>query len=348
MEEQQRALYPPAEAANCGRDLLIPGRFVRVYLERLSPEALKTYLYLQCQAQQGDLDQLELLQRLSRRYGSGRMGQVMAELCREGLIVLKNDEALDLENLNLKDCEQFLASSLQAAEAERLGQVPPDERQTLTQSIADTFYQGSMARAFYALIDRCFEDYHFSPEVIYALFGEARDYGRLGDPYYVEAIARNWQLSGVQSFEQLNRYMDERLKRKSREQWILRQLGLQREVTEPERQLMQRWFRDWQVSEELLAEALQRSTAAQNPSIKYLHKVLEAWHKAGISTPEELARYEQEREGKRRFGLFDREAKRKVGQALPQESGRERDVAEARDLAQASFIERIRRRDGQK
>lgn len=65
------------------------------------------------------------------------------------------------------------------------------------------------------------------------------------------------------------------------------------------------WSEKWHVSDELLDAAYDRTAmAAKKPSVSYMHRVLENWHEAGITTPEELLTKEN-KDGKKAEKSYD-------------------------------------------
>ena len=91
---------------------------------------------------------------------------------------------------------------------------------------------------------------------------------------------------GIVSLESLNEYFNEVLKADEEIKQILEKLGIVRNVNKFDRDFYKIWTQDWQISAELLNEAINLS-AGKNSPMQYLNKVLSLWHASGVKTIED-------------------------------------------------------------
>ena len=62
-----------------------------------------------------------------------------------------------------------------------------------------------------------------------------------------------------------------------------------------EREFMDRWFRTYGFTREIVIEACNRTlSATHSPSFQYADKILEGWKKAGVRTTEEIKKLDEQ------------------------------------------------------
>ncbi len=125
---------------------------------------------------------------------------------------------------------------------------------------------------------------------------------------YITKLLTVFQDEGIDTYEKGEAYFIRR-KEKTGYQAIVRELfGLgTRKLTKAEEECVSAWQYRFGFEREMLEAAFERTVAAaKNPSIKYMHKILEAWHKEGITTPSqaESARGEK-KESEKSFDADD-------------------------------------------
>lgn len=134
------------------------------------------------------------------------------------------------------------------------------------------------------------DDYGLPVDVIVMLLQYVKKKGR-DNTNYIESVAKGWASDGIfdlQAAEQKLRQLDE-----AEQAWHRVETALripQRSPSSREEQFARRWLLEWKFSEEMLREAYDRcvdSTGRMN--LSYINRILERWHKAGISTPQQAA-----------------------------------------------------------
>lgn len=106
---------------------------------------------------------------------------------------------------------------------------------------------------------------------------------------YITKVLTSFQDEGIDSFEKAEAYFVSRNESHSYENKIKNLFGLSRKLTKPEEECIATWRTTFDFSDEMLDLAYEKTVAAaKNPTIKYMHKILENWHTAGFTTPADV------------------------------------------------------------
>lgn len=98
---------------------------------------------------------------------------------------------------------------------------------------------------------------------------------------YMETVAMSWHEKGIRTALEAKDYSASY----NRDSFaVMKAFGINsRKPAAPEQKLMDKWFRDYGFSREVVLEACSRTiTAIHNPSFQYADKILSDWQKAGI------------------------------------------------------------------
>ncbi len=213
---------------------------------------------------------------------------------------IKNSlDVLQAEELITKTSQGFLVNDLKEAEVNK-SYIPKMEpkvnrvqselekmRMAAASAINESFFQGIMSLGWYTDIGTLFKNYSFSGDVMIALFHYCRERKALNRKY-VYAVAENWYKGGVKTFEQLEEYLESYEKISKIKQKILKALRLNRNFTKYEDQYIDKWVKDYQYDFNIIEEALKRTVAKSNPSLKYVDGILKNWHDKGYKTLEDI------------------------------------------------------------
>jgi len=123
--------------------------------------------------------------------------------------------------------------------------------------------------------------------VIVALLEEAyvrRDKKHLS---YVETIARSWYDRGVRTMDDVDRVLREHQQVMNRYGKIIRYLSLDRLLTVPEQELLQKWSQEWGFSDEVIMKACSTVVNTNRPNFAYIDRVLQRWYQEGVRTVED-------------------------------------------------------------
>ena len=98
---------------------------------------------------------------------------------------------------------------------------------------------------------------------------------------YLETVALSWHEKGIRTALEAQEYSTSYTKDAFA---VMKAFGLNsRKPAVPEQKLMDKWFRDYGFSREVVLEACSRTiTAIHNPSFQYADKILSDWQKAGV------------------------------------------------------------------
>ena len=102
-------------------------------------------------------------------------------------------------------------------------------------------------------------------------------------------MLNTFQDEGIDSYEKAEAYFLRREESAVYERYVRRLFGLgERKLTRAEEEILRTWRITWNFGEDMLDAAYEKTVAgAKNPSIKYMHRILESWHEKGATTPAE-------------------------------------------------------------
>lgn len=213
-------------------------------------------------------------------------------------------DVLQAEELITKTSQGFIVVDLKEVEVNK-SYIPKMEpkvnrvqselekkRMAAASAINESFFQGIMSLGWYTDIGTLFKNYSFSEEVMIALFHYCRERKALNRKY-VYAVAENWYRGGVKTFEQLEEFLESYDNIQKIKQKIQKALRLNRNFTKYEEQYIDTWIKDYKYEFDIIEEALKRTVAKSNPSLKYVDAILTNWHKKGYKTLEDIKNDEQ-------------------------------------------------------
>ena len=124
-----------------------------------------------------------------------------------------------------------------------------------------------------------------SSEYILSVYAYCKNKGRQNVPY-VEKTALNLYDEGIDDDEKLRCYLKEREVFDSQAGKIRRIFGLGgRALTKREEGYIKNWTEKWSFSDDMIEYAYELTVHSTNkPSLPYANKIMEGWHKAGITS----------------------------------------------------------------
>lgn len=106
---------------------------------------------------------------------------------------------------------------------------------------------------------------------------------------YITKVLTSFQDEGIDSYDKAEAYFVARNERSSYENKIKNLFGLTRKLSKPEEECIAAWQTSFEFSDEMLELAYEKTvSAAKNPTIKYMHKILENWNAAGFTAPADV------------------------------------------------------------
>ncbi len=134
---------------------------------------------------------------------------------------------------------------------------------------------------------RWHEEYELPLPVIVALLEEAYVKREKKHLSYVETIARSWYDRGVRTMDDVDRVLREHQQVMNRYGKIIRYLSLDRLLTVPEQELLQKWSQEWGFSDEVIMKACSTVVNTNRPNFAYIDRVLQRWYQEGVRTVED-------------------------------------------------------------
>lgn len=111
---------------------------------------------------------------------------------------------------------------------------------------------------------------------------------------YIEAVGMNWHEKGFQTVEEAKAYSTGFTKDSFA---VMRAFGLNdRKPGDGEREMIEKWFKTYGFSRELVIEACRRTMeATHKPSFRYADKILSDWREAGVKSMEDVNQIDEKR-----------------------------------------------------
>ncbi|NNJ30985.1 DnaD domain protein [Lacrimispora defluvii] len=118
---------------------------------------------------------------------------------------------------------------------------------------------------------------------------------------YIETVAISWHEKG---FKTVDDAKNNALTFSKDSFAVMRAFGLSdRNPGDSEREYMDKWFRTYGFTKELVMEACSRTlTATHSPSFPYTDKIIEGWKKAGARTMEDIRKLDEQHADRKKSG----------------------------------------------
>jgi len=105
---------------------------------------------------------------------------------------------------------------------------------------------------------------------------------------YITKVLSAFQDEGIDSYDKAEAYFVARNESQSYQGQVKSLFGLTRKLTKSEEECIGLWRTAYGYGEDMLNAAYEKTVAAaKNPTIKYMHRILENWHASGFTTPAE-------------------------------------------------------------
>lgn len=173
------------------------------------------------------------------------------------------------------------------------------------------------------------DDYGLPVDVTIMLLQFVKSKGK-DNTSYIEAVARDWAEEGISSHLQA----EEKLRRldEINKAWRKIEQALRLSPRAPssrEERYSDRWLLEWKFSPQMVREAYDRSVDAIGKlSLSYMNKILERWHKEGITSPQQAAMEQKEKtavqkQSKPQHTTYDIEEYERMSAEVPDLFGKE-------------------------
>lgn len=136
------------------------------------------------------------------------------------------------------------------------------------------------------------EEYGFDTEMVAAVIQEGKRQS-VWHISYLRSIARRWHEEGIRTLAQVEADAPNYQRGMARHRPILQYLGLKRQLTKPEQELLEKWTGEWGFSNEVILRAADEASGSKNP-IHYINRVLENWRAKNVRTVSDVEALQEE------------------------------------------------------
>lgn len=158
------------------------------------------------------------------------------------------------------------------------------------------------------LLVSLYDDHGMDPSVILLLLGYAVREGKC-NLTFVKKTATHWLESGVETVMDAENLIAEAAKQNLAWSVVQSAFGIERRnPSTKEAELSNLWVNEWKISTELLKAAYDACVDAKTKlSMPYVAKIIESWHKDGITNPEQISSKKKnvKPQGKNDFAGYD-------------------------------------------
>lgn len=108
---------------------------------------------------------------------------------------------------------------------------------------------------------------------------------------YITKVLTSFQDEGIDSYDKAEAYFVSRNESQSYEGIVKNMFGFTRKLSKSEEECVALWRNEYGYGEDMLNAAYEKTVAAaKNPTVKYMHRILENWHASGFTTPADVER----------------------------------------------------------
>lgn len=145
-----------------------------------------------------------------------------------------------------------------------------------------------------SLLVSLYDDYAMDASVILLLLEYTVREGKC-NLSFIKKTATKWLSAGVETVLDAEKIITDTAKQNLAWQVIQNVFGIEkRNPSERESQLSNLWINEWKISADMLKAAYDACVDSKTKlSIPYVAKIIESWHKDGITTPEQLSAKKQ-------------------------------------------------------
>lgn len=279
---------------------IVPNQFIDQYMADANGEYVKVFLYLlrcmglntACITASSIADHLNVME--------GDVLRAFSYWEKQNILTLSRDASGTLTGLQLclpsqdfstaaKEPEPDIPSAPASASPVRSYTDINLSEVTITDEISELLmtlemYMGRMMKpADTQLICFLYDDLGFSTELIEHLYDYCISKNKKS-PSYIEAVALAWAKDGIDTVEKADASIAQY---NTAYQAVSKAFALNRAVAPAEQKFIDKWVSVWGFSETMLKEACSRALLhTGKPDFKYTDRILENWHKEGVTTLE--------------------------------------------------------------
>ncbi|MBR1757820.1 MAG: DnaD domain protein [Lachnospiraceae bacterium] len=264
------------------------GTFVKIYLSLLLCEKTRP-------------------EQLTLTYLADLLGETISDIYRgiqywerEGLLRVTEDAEGNIVSLQMIEPEEEEAAAPAPAKTRKMARstrakkeapvaVVPQEKADLDSLLAviECYLGRTLTKDDTDFVDYLYEELHFSEDLIDYLYEYCVGVKKTGRLSYIRTVALGWHKAGITTPAEA---ANETALYTTEFQVVNKAFGLNRAPGKAERDYLNRWFRIWGFSSEMVEEACSRTLlSVSRPDFKYADGILKKWQEAGVFTKEALA-----------------------------------------------------------
>ena len=273
-------------------DTHISDIFISEYLPSMNGETVKIYIHclFLCKYNKS-VTVKELSKKLS--IEPDKVKECLLHLENLGIISRKgNSGSVMINDLKEKEIKKlYRLKKTSSPEEAALSTERNKRRNAIITAINKHFFQGLMPPSWYTDIDAWFDMFKFDEDVMMSLFQYCYDQNAL-NKNYLETVAKSWNNKKIINSIDLDYYLMEYQKFKDIRGKIVKKLKLNRNLTEYENEMVEKWVFKYAYTLEIIEIALKKTTSKTNPNFKYIDAIITDWHKNGLKTKDEIKAYD--------------------------------------------------------
>lgn len=164
-----------------------------------------------------------------------------------------------------------------------------DKNVTMLMREAQNYFGGFLSQNVSCFLLSLYDDCGMSVPLILFLLSYASSKGKC-NLSFIRATSNSWIKAGVESVTDAEKEIADAARRELSWSVVQRTFGIEkRKPSEKESTLSDKWVNEWQYSPELLKMAYDECVDKKSKFIfSYVAAVLEAWHKDGVKSPEDI------------------------------------------------------------
>jgi DnaD/phage-associated family protein len=121
------------------------------------------------------------------------------------------------------------------------------------------------------------EDFGAQPEMIVYAYAYCKNTRKKDTVNYVGSVVKEWAEKNLQTTPEIEAYLQEIDNKHYLYKRIMKALGFNRNATEEEQRLMDKWFGEMNYKLDKVLEACSKTSGIPNPNINYVNRILSNW-----------------------------------------------------------------------
>ena len=258
-------------------DTSLENLFISEYMAKAPGEYIKVYLYALMCAENGlECSNALLASRLSipetAVEGAWEYWEEKALVKRLRVYPGKSD-LYDIEFVNQKD-ELFGLGSAVHKEPEHivLGNKQLSDLYRNVEAVTGRMLASGELEGISGLV----MEYGISPEMIVYGYKYCNESGKSNKFRYVAAVLKDWKAKDLTSIADVEDYLSGIDSRYSDYRKIFKELGFNRNPSEPEKRMMDRWLNEFNIPMDEILSACAKTTGISSPNLNYINVILSA------------------------------------------------------------------------